>query len=225
MSTEKNTPTVLVTGASRGIGLALCVELRSRGWEVIATSRKPAEELESLGFRWECLDVTSEQSVSSLVESLGDVVLDLLLHNAGVSCKDHLGALDFEGMRTQYEVNTLGPLRVTGALLGSLKRGSKVAIVSSRMGSMACNATGRQYGYRVSKAAVNMVGVNLAQDLAPRGVAVGVLHPGYVRTQMTEGRGEIDAEQSAKGLVARIEELTLATTGQFRPADGRTLPW
>jgi len=192
---------------------------------VIATSRKPSEELESLGFRWECLDVVSESSVASLVEALGDVVLDLLLHNAGVSCKDHIEALDFQGMRTQYEVNTLGPLRVTGALLGSLKRGSKVAIVSSRMGSMADNATGRQYGYRLSKAAVNMVGVNLAQDLAPRGIAVGILHPGYVRTQMTEGRGEIEAEQSAKGLVARIEELSLATTGQFRHAEGRTLPW
>ncbi|MEE2751138.1 MAG: SDR family oxidoreductase [Myxococcota bacterium] len=225
MSTQEKTPTVLVTGANRGIGLALCVELRSRGWEVIATSRAPSQELDALGFRWERLDVTSESSISALATTLKDVVLDLLLHNAGVSCKDNIDALDFQGMRRQYEVNTLGPLRVTGALLSTLKRGSKVAIVSSRMGSMADNATGRQYGYRVSKAAVNMVGVNLAQDLAPRGIAVGILHPGYVRTQMTEGRGEVEPDHAAKGLVARIEELTLATTGQFRHADGRTLPW
>jgi NAD(P)-dependent dehydrogenase (short-subunit alcohol dehydrogenase family) len=225
LSTGGAIKTALVTGASQGIGLALCAELKARGWDVIATSRASTAEVEALGVRWEPLDVTSVASVASLASSLGNLPLNLLVLNAGVSISDTLDELDFSAMTTQFEVNALGPLRVTASLLGCLSRGSKVAIVSSRMGSMADNGTGRQYGYRASKAALNMIGVNLARDLAPRGVAVGILHPGYVRTQMTQGRGEIEPEYAARGLVSRIEELDLASTGLFLHADGRTLPW
>ena len=137
---------------------------------------------------------------------------------------DALGDLDLAGIRRQFEVNTLGPLRVTRALLGSLHEGSKVAVVTSLMGSMADNGSGGYYGYRLSKAAVNAAGVSLARDFESRGIAVVLLHPGMVATEMTGGRG-IPTEESAAGLIARLDELTLAATGSFRHQDGRELEW
>jgi len=217
--------TALVTGANRGIGLALCVELLDRNWDVIATARNPAPALGELAVRVEELEVDSDDSVRALSERMEGVELDLLVHNAGISVRDTLDNLDSDSLLLQYNVNALGPLRLTAALRKNLDRGSKVAIVSSRMGSLSDNFTGRQYGYRASKAAVNMIGVNLARDLAPEGIALVVLHPGYVRTDMTEGRGERTPLEAARGLVARIEELTLASTGSFWHADGRALPW
>ena len=127
-------------------------------------------------------------------------------------------------MTRQFEVNTLGPLRVVHALLDHLKSGAKVAIVSSRVGSLADNSSGGMYGYRVSKTAVNMVGVNLAHDLRPREIALVLLHPGLVATEMTGGRG-IQADEAARGLIARVDELTLETSGSFWHAEGYPLPW
>ena len=134
MSTQQRAPRALVTGASRGIGLALCSELKAAGWEVIAAARTKTSEIEALEVRWETLDVTSESSVAELATRLDGVKLDLLVLNAGVSISDNIDALNFPAMMTQFDVNTLGPLRVTVALLESLSKGSKVAIVSSRMG-------------------------------------------------------------------------------------------
>ncbi len=128
-------------------------------------------------------------------------------------------------MRRQFEVNSLGPLRVTAALRGNLGQGSKVAIVTSRMGSIEDNTSGGRYGYRMSKAAVNMAGRSLANDLKDRGVAVAILHPGFVRTEMTGHQGLIDPPESAAGLIARIDELTLETTGGFWHANGEIIPW
>jgi NAD(P)-dependent dehydrogenase (short-subunit alcohol dehydrogenase family) len=128
-------------------------------------------------------------------------------------------------MRAQYEVNTLGPLRVTKAFLPALRQGSKVAIVSSRVGSLADNGSGGNYGYRMSKTAVNMAGVNLAHDLKPAGVTVILLHPGYVRTGMTGFNGHIDPPQSAAGLISLIDDASLAETGTFWHAEGYELPW
>ncbi len=128
-------------------------------------------------------------------------------------------------MRRQFEVNSLGPLRVTAALRGNFGEGSKVAIITSRMGSIADNTSGGRYGYRMSKTAVNMAGRSLAQDLREAGVAVVILHPGFVRTDMTGGQGLIDAPESAAGLIARIDELTLETSGSFRHTNGEDLPW
>ncbi|MGI9381768.1 MAG: SDR family NAD(P)-dependent oxidoreductase, partial [Methyloligellaceae bacterium] len=128
-------------------------------------------------------------------------------------------------IRRQFEVNTLGPLRVTKALMARLGRGSKVAIVSSWMGSLAENTAGGSYGYRISKCAVNMAGLNLAHDLRPQGIAVVLLHPGYVSTDMTGGGGTVDPEDAARGLIARIDALTLDKTGTFWHAEGHELPW
>ena len=128
-------------------------------------------------------------------------------------------------MRAQFEVNSLGPLRVTAALRHRLRPGSKVGIVTSRMGSIADNTSGSAYGYRMSKAAVNAAGMSLALDLAPAGVAVVLLHPGYVRTQMTGGRGNWGPDESAAGLLTQLDRLTLETTGSFWHANGDSLPW
>jgi NAD(P)-dependent dehydrogenase (short-subunit alcohol dehydrogenase family) len=219
-------PTTLVTGANRGIGLALCRQLRDRGHQVIAACRRASGELRALGVRVEeGVDVASDEAVAALAGRLGDVRLDLLIHNAGVLESNRLDDLDLGSVRRQFEVNALGPLRLTRALLGHLAGGAKIAIVTSRMGSIGDNTSGGAYGYRMSKAAVNMAGVSLARDLAPRGISVAILHPGYVRTDMTGQHGNVDPEESARGLLARIDELTPETSGGFWHASGERLPW
>ncbi|MCB9792799.1 MAG: SDR family oxidoreductase [Alphaproteobacteria bacterium] len=217
--------TALVTGANRGIGLELTRQLLARGAQVIACCRAPSPELEASGARVEALDVADGDSIAALAQRLEGVALDLLLHNAGILQRVSLDQLDVEACRRQFEVNALGPLRLTAALLPNLSRGSKVAIVTSRMGSMADNGSGGHYGYRMSKAAVNMAGTSLAKDLAPKGIAVGLLHPGWVRTDMTGGSGHVTAEESAAGLLARVDELGLSNSGGFWHAQGERLPW
>ena len=218
-------PTSLVVGANRGIGLEMCRQLLERGEQVIATCRTADAGLESLGATvLNAIDVADPESVARLAENLGNTQLDLLLHNAGILTSESLDDMDFDRMLKQFQVNTLGPLRVVHALLGNLKAGSKVGIVSSRVGSLADNASGGNYGYRVSKAAVNMVGVNLAHDLRAREVPVMLLHPGLVATEMTGGRG-IEPAAAARGLIAQMDELSMADTGTFRHAEGYVLPW
>jgi len=220
--------TFLVTGADRGIGQALCVQLHSRGERVIAACLGDSPLLESLGVQVERnIDVTSDAAVKGLATRLQGTPLDVLLSNAGVLREGGLGALDFVDLRRQFEINALGPLRVTEALLPGLRPGSKVAIITSRVGSLTDNSSGGLYGYRMSKAAANMAGVSLAHDLKKRGIAVILLHPGMVRTELTKGMaGEfIEPEEAARGLLTRIEELTLETTGSFRHANGDFLPW
>lgn len=217
--------TVLVTGAGRGIGFALARQLQGRGDEVIAVSRSATPELLTLGCRVELVDVAQEASVVALARRLGMVKLDVLVHNAGAYLDEELGHIDFDSLRQQFEVNTLGPLRVTEALLPRMGEGGKIGIVSSRMGSMTDNTSGGYYGYRASKAAVNAIGVSLARDLAPRGVAVALLHPGYVRTRMTDNQGLIDADESAAGLIERLDELTLERSGGFWHKTGERLDW
>ena len=138
--------------------------------------------------------------------------------------RDAFGEIDYDSMAEQYRVNTLGPLRVTEALAGNLREGSKIAIVSSRVGSIDDNGSGGHYGYRASKAAVNMIGTNLKHEFLPRKIAVAILHPGLVATDMTGGSG-IDPTDSARGLIERIDELSLENTGGFWHAEGYRLPW
>ena len=153
----------------------------------------------------------------------------MLINNAGVLTRETLDALDFDAVRRQFEVNALGPLRVVNALAENLGRGSKVGIVTSRMGSIGDNASGRMYSYRMSKAAANMLGVNLYHELRPRGVCVMLLHPGTVATQMTRGAKNWDQmtkpAEAAAGLAAQLDALTPDTPIEFRHADGSLLPW
>ncbi len=162
----------------------------------------------------------------ALQAAVGDQHIDVIINNAGILRRDNaLGDIDYESMLEQYRVNTLGPLRVTEALRNNLTEGSKVAIVTSRVGSIEDNSSGGNYGYRASKAAVNMIGTNLMHELRPLGIAVALLHPGYVRTDMTGGQGMTTAPVSAAGLIERIDELTLETSGGFWHAEGYELPW
>ena len=216
---------VVITGANRGIGFALCRGFLARGYEVIGTSRQESKALEAIGVQVESLDVSDPVSVNALSERLKDTPIDILINNAGILSRDDLGSLDFDDIEQQFRVNAMGPLRVSQALRTNLGKGSKVVIVTSRMGSMDDNTSGRMYGYRMSKAAVNMVGKGLSRDLAPDGIAVLLLHPGYVITDMTNQRGNWTAEAAAESMLARIEELQLGHSGAFWHADGTELPW
>lgn len=217
--------TVLVTGANRGIGLEVCRQYKLRGDDVIAVCRTSSVALDEAGVRViDGVDVATESGVAKLKDTIGDQTIDVLLNNAGIGGWDTLDTLDYEMMLQQYRVNTLGPLRVTQALRGNLAEGSKVGIVSSRVGSVEDNGSGNNYGYRCSKTAANMVGMNLHHDLSPAGIAVALLHPGLVATDMTDGTG-ISTSDSATGLIARIDELNLDNSGGFWHAEGYTLPW
>ena len=217
--------TVLITGSNRGIGLELCRQYHARGDDVIAVCRTASPELKDLGVRVvENIDVADGDGVEKLAGELAGVGLDVLLNNAGILRSDTLDSINFDGMLEQYRVNAIGPLRVTRALRKNLKKGSKVGIVTSRVGSIGDNSSGNNYGYRASKAAANMVGMNLRHDLESSGVAVALLHPGFVATDMTGGAG-VPPPDAARGLIARMDELTLENSGGFWHAEGYTLPW
>ena len=217
--------TTLITGCNRGIGLQLASQLSERGDSVIGVCRSPSDELSALGTQLITgIDVADGDSVAKLKRQLGDTRLDVLINNAGILIDDEFGAINYDDMLKQYQVNTLGPLRVVEALRDNLGEGSRVAIVSSRVGSISDNGSGNHYGYRASKTAVNQIGMNLMHELKPFGIAIALLHPGLVATEMTGGRG-ISPQDSAAGLVARIDELDLNNSGSFWHAEGYELPW
>ena len=216
--------TVLITGANRGIGLELSRQLTARGDEVIALCRAASPELEALGVRvLEGVDVTDDEALRSASDALDDTEVDVLINNAGIFTNETFRDLDFDAIRLNFEVNALGALRATHALRGHLKKGAKIILITSRMGSIADNGSGAYYGYRMAKAALNMAGVNLAHDFRGR-ASVAILHPGLVATRMT-GFSGIPTEESAAGLIARIDELRPEDSGGFWHANGDRLPW
>jgi NAD(P)-dependent dehydrogenase (short-subunit alcohol dehydrogenase family) len=219
--------TALVTGANRGIGLALCKRLSERGDQVIAACRTPSAPLAQLrGVRIEQgAEVGSDAAMAELAARLHGTRIDVLIANAGILREDSLAALDLASVHEQLEVNALGPLRTVQQLLPALHAGAKIALITSRMGSIGDNNSGGYYGYRMSKAALNAAGVSLAHDLRARGIAVAILHPGFVRTEMTDRAGLLDADDSARLLLQRIDELSLETSGGFWHANGERLPW
>jgi NAD(P)-dependent dehydrogenase (short-subunit alcohol dehydrogenase family) len=218
-------PTILVTGCNRGIGLQLCKQLHARGDEVIGVCRAENEDLKNLGIRIVTgIDVGRDDAMPLLKAAIGDQIIDVVINNAGILRRDTFGDLNYEEMVEQYRVNTLGPLRVTETLHNNLRAGSKVAIVTSRVGSIADNSSGGYYGYRASKTAVNQIGTNLSLELNPRGIAVILLHPGLVATEMTGGQG-VSPSDSAAGLIARVDELNIDNSGKFWHAEGYELPW
>ena len=215
----------LITGANRGIGLELCRQLQGRGETVIAVCRQASPELETLGVRIESgVELSNESAIAALGGRLGDLLLDGAILNAGILEADDLPSLQAESVLRQFEVNALAPLLLARALLPHLGEGSKLALITSRMGSIDDNGSGGYYGYRMSKVALNMAGRSLAIDLRPRGIAVAILHPGMVAIRMV-GFSGIPPQEAARGLVARIDALSPATSGDFFHANGEPLPW
>ena len=221
--------TVLVTGSSRGIGLELCKQLNERGDRVIATCRQSTYALAALDVEvLENVDVSDPKSLTLLSARLKERKIDWLINNAGVLQSFSLDDLDMNciaNFKKMFDVNSLGPLLATKLLLKHLGSGSKVGLITSRMGSIADNDSGGSYGYRMSKAAANAAGKSLAIDLKSQGIAVGILHPGYVRTDVTGHIGLMDADESVIGLIERMDNLNLTNTGSFWHTNGDLLSW
>jgi NAD(P)-dependent dehydrogenase (short-subunit alcohol dehydrogenase family) len=222
--------TVVVTGADRGIGLALASGYHARGDRAVAAclgdGHLPSESgIEAVAD----VDVTRRESFAALRQHLADAPVDVLICNAGIGGFDDWGTLDYDAMMRQYDVNALGPLRSVQELDRHLHRGAKIGIVTSRVGSIADNGSGGNYGYRMSKCAANALGVNLYHELRPRGIAVMLLHPGQVATDMTRGYEHlgdfITPETAASGLMAQLDGLSGDTPPEFRSRDGTLLPW
>ena len=217
---------VAITGANRGIGLALTKTYAHSGHRVYAMCRHTSDELAKL----DNVRVIEEVDVAkdipySLLENGLDSEVELFINNAGIMTVESLEDMNFERIRRQFEVNTLGMLNMVKKMLPFLKGGSKIGVLTSRMGSIGDNHSGSYYGYRMSKAAANAACRSLAIDLKPRGVAVCMLHPGYVRTDMNGGLGDIGADVSARGLYRVLEKLSLENTGSFWRYDGGSVPW
>ena len=215
----------LVTGSNRGIGVELCRQLANRGVPVIAVCRSSSGELDALGVRIESgIELSDETSIAELTGRLKGIALDGIILNAGILEADGLESFSADSVRRQFEVNALAPLLLSRALLKNLSKGSKLALITSRMGSIDDNSSGGYYGYRMSKTALNMAGRSLAIDLRPHGIAVAILHPGMVATRMVGFTG-IPPADAARGLLARIDALTLESSGRFWHASGEELPW
>ncbi|WP_288370010.1 SDR family oxidoreductase [uncultured Marinobacter sp.] len=217
---------VVITGANRGIGLELARHYTAEGCEVIGVCRQSSDELASVAVQViDGVDVTTDAGIDKLKSGLAGKRISLLINNAGLLQDEQLGSIDFDSIRTQMEINAYAPLRVAEALVPFMGPGSKIANITSRMGSIADNDSGGRYGYRASKAALNAFGKSLAVDLKPKGIAVAQLHPGYVKTRMVNFGGLITPEESARGLAERIANLTLENTGSFWHSNGEELPW
>lgn len=217
---------VVITGANRGIGLAMASCFKSLGYKVTGVCRQSSEALNTIADNViATIDVANDADVSRLSQSLSGQPIDVLVCNAGVLRDEGLGDLNLSTIREQFEVNALAPINIVDKLSSSLADGGKVAMITSRMGSIADNGSGGRYGYRMSKAALNAASMSLARDLAERQIAVGIYHPGYVQTDMVGGRGDIPASEAASRLTGLIDNLTMSETGVFKHSNGQTLPW
>ena len=219
--------TYLITGSNRGIGLELCKQIIERGDKVIATCRNASSDLKNLGVRIEeDIDISSEDSINNLRQALSGVDLDCLIHNAGIYEYNSIDDFDHESIIRQFVVNALSPLSMTKSLKGLLKKSSKIAFITSRMGSIGDNSSGSSYGYRMSKVALSMAAKSLSRDLLKEDIYVAILHPGLVSTRMTGfTRNGISTKESANGLLKRIDSLDKNNTGTFWHTNGEILPW
>jgi short-subunit dehydrogenase len=217
---------VVITGATGGIGFEFCRHYLQQGHRVIAVCRKPTDELKALGPEIvDGVDLTTEDGIAKVKKACDGTKIDLLINNAGMMQNEILGDIDPESLRVQFELNAMAPLRLTEILLPQLQDGSKVAMITSRMGSIADNTSGGRYGYRASKAALNMLSVSLAHDIRDRNIWVGILHPGFVQTKMTNFNGQLTPEQSVQGMTKIIDQAKVQESGQFWHSNGETLPW
>ena len=229
-------PTVLITGANRGLGLGLTKHYALDGWQVIATCRDPGQSDDLNAFAASndkvsvhALNVTDAASVAALKRDLGDRPIDLLFNNAGRlgnRARQAFGDIDYDSWRAELEVNLLGPTRVVESFVDNVAASDRkqVAVVSSAMGSLT-EAAGGYYPYRTSKAAVNMAVRAMATDLANLGISVFTFHPGWVRTNMGGPSAAVSPEDSAAGLAKVLAGLGPQDTGRFLRYDGGEIDW
>ena len=218
--------TVVITGANRGMGLEFVKQYLAKGEKVIALCRNTSDELSQTSAKViDKVDVGRSECLEKILPVLSDLKIDLLINNAGVLANETLEHMSVTTLEYQFRVNAIGPLMVTQMLRKQLVKGAKVALITSRMGSVTDNTSGGRYGYRMSKAALNIAGVSLAHDLKEQEVAVALLHPGYVQTEMVNNSGDISAAVAVERLIRRIEELNLENTGTFWHSNGEVLPW
>jgi NAD(P)-dependent dehydrogenase (short-subunit alcohol dehydrogenase family) len=225
-------PTVLITGASRGIGLELAKQYAADGWSVVATARDPrnADGLKALkgDIRIEALEVTDQKQIAALAKALKGTAIDVLLNNAGMlTGYESFGATDTESWLKTLHVNSIAPLKLTEALVEHVaaSQQKKVAAITSGMGSMGGHASTGAYAYRSSKAALNMVMVTAANELRARGISVAVISPGWVKTDMGGPGATLPVKQSAAGIRKVIDRLNVGISGQFFNHSGENLPW
>lgn len=219
--------TILITGANKGIGLEIVKQHIGRGDDVIAVCRKPSDALSETGAKIisgvEFLDKNFE---TVLLEQLQVSTIDRVVANAGIRGFDNFEDFDADAIREQFEVNAVAPLRLLKAIDHLLPNKAKIVLISTRVASHEDNAGGGEYGYRMSKSALNMAGINLSISLREREIAVFMLHPGYVRTDLTLGEGLINADDSAVNLVRIADKLELKDSGTFwHSIEGNELPW
>lgn len=216
---------VLITGAETGLGLAMTRAYIDSGSSVAVLCRNSSPELEALAPEiYDGIDVTNAAAVYRAAAEIGDKTIDVLINNAGIMIEDNIDRIDIAAVRAQFEVNALGPLSVVLAFRKRFRRGSRVVNISSRLGSVADNESGEDYGYRMSKAAQNMLTANLCIDLAKEDVVIAALHPGIVATDMTGGKGT-PADEVARDLKAVIDGLDASRSGQFLDRFGAQIPW
>ena len=229
---------ILVTGSNRGLGLEWVRQYAELGWRVYATCRFPgqADALQLLAEKFSSLsvhrlDVTNPQDIQQLTQELQAHPLDLLINNAGVYFerwgKDTLGNVDYDAWQETYAVNVLGAMRVTEALRNSLAQGDNrlVVMTTSHMGSIADIAGPNDYAYRSSKAALNAVVKGLSYDLAPLGIGILLVHPGWVRTRMGGNSGRFTVSESVGNMRKLIDNFAMRNSGRFYRYDGEIIPW
>lgn len=231
---------ILISGANRGIGLELVKQYSDAGWQVYAACRAPelASDLAKLAgssagaIQVLPLDVTSEASLAAAGQMLKGESLDILFSNAGVygptkAAGAALGSIDTEAWQQVFKVNTVAPLRLVETFLSCLEKGEekKIAMMSSKMGSIADNTSGGAYIYRSTKAALNAVTRSLAIDLSDRGFKVICLHPGWVQTDMGGPHGLITIAESVQGIKKLLQTLELKQSGYFWNFNGDSIPW
>jgi NAD(P)-dependent dehydrogenase (short-subunit alcohol dehydrogenase family) len=225
-----DTRTVLITGANRGIGLEFARQYSKAGWTVISTARDPetAAELNQLAAKVVQLDVTDAASVERLAQDLAGTAIDLLINNAGIQpLMWTLAELDFDAYEQALAVNTIGPVRVTHALLPQLRAGElrRIVNITTNLSSIADNKDGGFYGYRESKTALNMFTRSLAAELGPEGFICIVLHPGWVKTDMGGPQAPSQVDESVRAMRGVIDRLAPADNGTFQTYAGEQMAW
>tara|TARA_Y100000589_G_scaffold237433_1_gene224805 strand:- start:2109 stop:2774 length:666 start_codon:yes stop_codon:yes gene_type:complete len=219
--------TFLITGSNRGIGLELSNQLFKQGHKVIATCRESSTALERIGVQViDGIDISSKQSFIKLENNIKGIKIDCLINNAGIAEYNSLENLDLESIKKQFNINALSPLYFSKSIIKYLNENSKIAFITSRMGSIGDNSSGGSYGYRMSKVALTMAAKSLSVDLLRKKIFVAIIHPGLVSTRMTGfTKNGISPEASVRGILERIHNLNSINTGTFWHSNGEILPF